>query len=161
MTKKIYKKEEHAQELTIEDIPMLNPHSLAVLMNDQLGIGKENAEIFIRTLSDCLIKVFEKGAGISLGNHIEIKPVLVTEEVSYAEDYSGVYKVIPEHREYRLFLTKELQEKLFGKIYPEFVLYGSTEKSSFQRVYGKKLERDYNRKEMRKRRNKVYNNEQK
>lgn len=113
------------KQIAKPDMEWLEREELAKIISEELGISMaKSVRVF-----QIMITVFEtaltSGKAVRLGSNIVLEPVTVTEAVGGVQGYSAIFKVVPEHTEYRVRLSQALQDKIYGDTTPFYVLNGT------------------------------------
>lgn len=107
------------------DVEWLERDDLAQIISDELGLGISKSIAVFKTMARVLETAVLSGKAIRLSNSIVLEPITVTESVGGVQGYSVVFKVVPEHTEYRIRLSQRLQDQVYGDTKPFYVLSGT------------------------------------
>lgn len=124
------KKEPYGREMTGVQVPVKNPplidrEAFAKILDEQLGIGMLRTKAIVSMFYDTIEEAMRTGKAVHLGKSVLLEPVTVTETVEHINGYYDVLRVYPEHKDYRLNISKRFRDSIFGKVKPKFALRGT------------------------------------
>lgn len=125
---KIYDQCKLPQDLPMESEGFIDSCDITNTIGEELGISQTKSRSVTNVLYGIIEQAILTGKTIRIGNHLALEPVHVTEAVGAVYGNSAVYKVIPQHKEYRLRLSESMQQSVYGDVQPFFVLTGTGKK---------------------------------
>lgn len=125
MKKEPYGREKTGVPVPVKNPPLIDREDLARILDDELGVGMKKAKAVVSMMYDAIETAMETGKAVHLGKSVLLEPVIVTETVEHINGYYDVLRVYPEHKDYRLNISKRFRDKIFGKVKPKFALRGT------------------------------------